>query len=165
MSIFSPLQQLWHPSAQLLLVAALLGALIGLEREMAGKDPSLRTFSLISLGSCLFSLLSIQSALGVPNAEPSRIAAQIVVGIGFLGAGTIFRSRHGVSGLTTAALMWVTAGIGMAVGFGRVDLAVSATILAVIITMSFTLVHRTMKKERSVENPPVEHPEPTEGHK
>ena len=125
-----------------LMVSAGLGALIGLERELAGKDPSLRTFALISLGSCVFTILSLQ-----PHPEsrvigdPGRIAAQVVTGIGFLGAGAIFRSQRGVSGLTTAALMWVTAAIGMAVGFDRFDLAVSSTIIALIITFVLKLVH------------------------
>lgn len=131
----------WTPITQKLVMAAFIGALIGLERELAGKDPSLRTFALICLGSCIFSIISIHSALGVPNAEPSRIAAQILPGIGFLGAGTIFRSRRGISGLTTAALMWVTAGLGMCVGFDREDVAVQGTVIALLITLSLRAVH------------------------
>lgn len=141
---------IWTPSNTLLLVAALLGALIGLERELAGKDPSLRTFSLISLGSCLFTLLSIHTASKVLNADPGRVAAQIVVGIGFLGAGTIFRSPRGITGLTTAALMWVTAAIGMAVGYDRLDLAVGGTSIALLVTMSFTIVHAIFERIRSI---------------
>ena len=128
-----------------LAIAAGLGALIGLERELAGKDPSIRTFTLISIGSCLFSLMSVYSAYGIPNAEPSRIAAQIVPGIGFLGAGAIFRSPRGVSGLTTAALMWVTAAIGMAVGFGQINMATAATVLALALTISFKFLHRLIR--------------------
>jgi putative Mg2+ transporter-C (MgtC) family protein len=125
-----------------LLIAAGLGALIGLERELSGKDPSLRTFTLISVGSCIFSLVSVFSVENVPNGDPSRIAAQVVSGIGFLGAGAIFRSERGVSGLTTAALMWCTAAIGMAVGFDRVDLAVSGTFLTLVVIFSLKIVHR-----------------------
>lgn len=128
-----------------LLIAAALGALIGLERELAGKDPSLRTFALISLGSCIFSMISTYAVQGAPDGDPSRIAAQIVTGIGFLGAGTIFRSSDGVRGLTTAALMWCTAGIGMAVGFDQIRLAVSSTVIALIITFSLSLVHRLIR--------------------
>ena len=124
-----------------LFVAALLGAIIGLERELAGKDPSLRTFALISVGSCIFSMLSLYVTAGSDHADPGRIAAQIIPGIGFLGAGTIFRQKRGVSGLTTAALMWVTAGIGMAVGLDRMDLAVSTTIVALFITFGLKYVH------------------------
>jgi len=128
-----------------LLVAAALGALIGLERELSGKDPSLRTFALIALGSCCFAIISDLVSIGSTQADPGRIAAQIVPGIGFLGAGAIFRSHRGISGLTTAALMWVTASIGMTVGFGRIQLATSATMLAVVITFGLKLVHRVIR--------------------
>jgi putative Mg2+ transporter-C (MgtC) family protein len=136
LSLLSPLIEV-H-----LFLAALLGALIGLERELAGKDPSLRTFALISLGSCMFSMLSTQIFDGRVIGDPARIAAQIVPGIGFIGAGTIFKSRGGVTGLTTAALMWVTAAIGMAVGFNRLSLAVSGTLIALIIMVVLRLLHR-----------------------
>jgi putative Mg2+ transporter-C (MgtC) family protein len=124
-------------------VAALLGALLGLERELAGKDPSVRTFSLIALASCLFTLNSF-----LPNSEgikgdPARIAAQIVTGIGFLGAGTIFRSGKGTHGLTTAALMWLTAAIGMSAGFGRFGLAFIATAWAICLLLSIRIVRST----------------------
>lgn len=131
-----------------LFIAAALGALIGLERELAGKDPSLRTFALISVGSCLFGMLSIAVTASGAIADPGRIAAQIIPGIGFLGAGTIFRSQRGISGLTTAALMWVTAGIGMAEGLGRTDLAVSATLLALFVSFGLRLVHRMIRHFR-----------------
>lgn len=119
------------------LLAGLLGAIIGLEREIAGKDPGLRTFTFIAVGSCVFSMISISSAAGVPNAEPSRIAAQILPGIGFIGAGTIFRYSKRIGGLTTAALMWVTASIGMAIGFDRIHLAISTA--AIVFIMLFVL--------------------------
>lgn len=133
-----------NPISQQLLIAAGLGVLIGLERELAGKDPGLRTFSLISLGSCVFCIVSTHAAAdpSAPNADPARIAAQIVSGVGFLGAGAIFRSPRGVSGLTTAALMWITAAIGMAVGFHRIDVAIEATIVALIIMTVLRLAHR-----------------------
>jgi putative Mg2+ transporter-C (MgtC) family protein len=131
-----------------LCIAAFLGALIGVERELAGKDPSIRTFSLISMGSCLFAVLSWESLNEFGVGDPARIAAQIIPGIGFIGAGTIFRSKYGVSGFTTAALMWVTAGIGMAVGLKRSDLAISATILALFLTFSLRLVHKFVRRAR-----------------
>lgn len=136
-----------------LIIAAVLGAFIGVERELAGKDPSIRTFSLISMGSCMFALLSWESLAVFQVGDPSRIAAQIIPGIGFLGAGTIFRSKYGVSGFTTAALMWVTAGIGMAVGLKRVDLAVSATFTALFITLSLRLVHKLVRHKRGPKQP------------
>lgn len=144
------MNELWNDTNVRLLTAAILGALIGFERELAGKDPSLRTFSLISLGSCMFTLLSVHSTAGLHGIEPSRIAAQIVPGIGFLGAGAIFRSKQGIAGLTTAALMWVTAGIGMAVGFERQDVAISGTVIALLITVTFRVIHSLLKRFRPV---------------
>lgn len=125
-----------------LFTAAFLGVLIGVEREIAGKDPSIRTFALISMGSCLFALVSSSSLEQYGIGDPARIAAQIIPGIGFIGAGTIFRSKYGVSGFTTAALLWITAGIGMAVGLQRTDLAISGTIIAIFLTLSLRLVHK-----------------------
>ena len=126
---------MWSLVNQELIIAATLGALVGLEREFSGKDPGLRTFALIALGSCAFSLISRQPFSESQVGDPSRVAAQIVSGIGFLGAGAIFRGNRRVSGLTTAALMWVTAGIGMAVGFNRNDIAVSTTLIALAVTL------------------------------
>ena len=134
-----------------LLIAAGLGALIGLERELSGKDPSLRTFALISLGSCVFGLVSIHSVEGIEHGDPSRIAAQVVTGIGFLGAGAIFRSSMGVSGLTTAALMWVTAALGLAVAYNHVEVAVSATVVALFCTVGLGTVHRLIRLVRPEE--------------
>lgn len=133
------------------LISASLGAMIGLERELAGKDPSLRTFSLICMGSCIFTLLSHDPEVihisGISTAsDPTRIAAQVVVGIGFIGAGTIFRSNQGVTGLTTAALMWVTAAIGMAVGYHRESLAFSATITAIFIAFAFRWIRNLLSR-------------------
>ncbi len=135
------------PGEQKLMIAVGLGALIGLERELAGKDPSLRTFSLICLGSCMFSMISIEAAMQSKGqfADAGRVAAQVVTGIGFLGAGTIFRSKTGVAGLTTAALMWLTAGIGMAVGFNQISLAVSGTLIGIFVVWSLKLVHRIIR--------------------
>lgn len=128
-----------------LIVAALLGAAIGLEREIRGKDPSLRTFAFICLGSCLFSLLSRSVVADNVHGDPSRIAAQIVTGIGFLGVGTIVHSPGGVTGLTTSALMWVTGAIGMAVGFGETHLAVVGTLYALLVSIGLNLVHRVVR--------------------
>jgi putative Mg2+ transporter-C (MgtC) family protein len=144
----SVLHLLQNPFNGPLLLSAVLGVLIGIEREIAGKDPSIRTFSLISMGSCLFAMLSWESLSEFGIGDPSRIAAQIIPGIGFIGAGTIFRSKQGVSGFTTAALMWVTAGIGMAVGLKRSDLAISATLFALFLTLSLRLVHKVVRRAR-----------------
>ncbi len=114
-----------------LLLAALLGGIVGLEREWSGKPAGFRTNLLICVGAALLTELSFGvAASGVGTvADPGRIAAQIVSGIGFLGAGTIIQSRVGVTGLTTAATLWVVAAIGMTVGAGAYVEAVGATVL------------------------------------
>jgi putative Mg2+ transporter-C (MgtC) family protein len=108
-----------------LLLAALLGAVLGMEREYRQKDAGLRTNILITLGSSLFTMMSIELTAG--QGDPSRVAAQIVTGIGFLGGGAILRTKAGVQGLTTAAMIWVNAAIGVAAGGGQYHLAVIAT--------------------------------------
>jgi len=143
------LSSLTDPITFQLLIAAILGSLLGLEREIARKDPSLRTFMLICLGSCTFAILSSHVAVFANagptelygRSDPGRIAAQVVVGIGFLGAGSIFRSRDRIMGLTTAALMWVAASIGMAVGFERTDVALKATIIALLFMVILNGLH------------------------
>ena len=133
---------LLSPQEYKLMLAAALGLIMGIERELAGKDPGLRTFTLICLGSCLFTMLSASLAENNQYADPGRIAAQIISGIGFLGAGTIFRSRERVTGLTTAALMWVTAAIGMAIGFNKISLAITASIITIVLVFMLGLVHK-----------------------
>lgn len=105
-----------------MLGATLLGALIGWERERHGTDAGLRTHMSVALGACLFSLISSH----IPGADPSRIASQVVVGIGFIGAGVILHQRGQVAGLTTAAALWATAAMGMAVAYGMYLLATAA---------------------------------------
>ncbi|MGH8927013.1 MAG: MgtC/SapB family protein [Acidimicrobiia bacterium] len=111
-----------------LLVAAGLSGLIGLERELRHQDAGLRTHMMIGLGAAVFTIAGVE--LG---ADRTRVAAQIVSGIGFLGAGAIFRAGDNIKGLTTAAGMWTVAGIGVAAGFGLLDLAVLATVVALVI--------------------------------
>jgi putative Mg2+ transporter-C (MgtC) family protein len=120
----------WELSVRLL-VAALLGALVGWEREQAQRPAGLRTYMLVSFGSALFTVLSV-TAFG-PNADPGRLAANIVVGIGFLGAGTIFREGEVVRGLTTAAGLWAVAAIGTAAGVGQYLLATISTVIVLVI--------------------------------
>ena len=111
---------------QRLLLATALGAAIGFERELRQKSAGLRTNILICVGSALFTLMSLAMA-DAPGADKTRIAAQIVTGIGFLGAGAIMRTGSGVQGLTTAATVWVNAAVGVAVGGGEFRLAITAT--------------------------------------
>jgi putative Mg2+ transporter-C (MgtC) family protein len=117
-----------------LLVASVLGAAIGLERELHAHPAGMRTHLLVSLGSAAFTVLSIfffQAPDGSLATDPSRIAAQIVSGIGFLGAGAILKYGTSVRGLTTAASLWATAGVGMAAGAGAWFVAVVTTVLIV----------------------------------
>jgi putative Mg2+ transporter-C (MgtC) family protein len=111
---------------QRLLLAALCGGVLGFEREIKQKSAGLRTNMLISVGAALFTLMSYELADGF-TADPTRVAAQIVTGIGFLGAGAIMRTNGGVQGLTTAATIWVNAAVGVAAGGGEYHLAFIAT--------------------------------------
>jgi putative Mg2+ transporter-C (MgtC) family protein len=115
-----------------LALAAGLGGAIGLEREFRHKPAGLRTNMLIALGSALFSMLSVE--LGSAAGSPDRVAAQVVTGIGFLGAGAILRHGENIEGLTTAATVWVNAAIGMAAGLGAYSAAaVGATLTLVVL--------------------------------
>ncbi len=127
-----------HPELRLellggLLLAALLGGAIGWEREVSRKPAGLRTNILICMAAALLTDLSVHAAAGFGGAaDPARIAAQIVTGVGFLGAGTIIQTRGSVTGLTTAATLWIVAAIGMAIGFGAMIEAVGTTLLVLI---------------------------------
>ncbi len=117
-------------------VALLLGAVIGFERELQSQPAGFRTHSVVALGAAIFTVVSAFGFSG-PGADPTRIAAQIVSGIGFIGAGTIIQSRGQVRGLTTAASLWSVAAVGMAAGAGLYGTAVIATILMLIILSLF----------------------------
>jgi putative Mg2+ transporter-C (MgtC) family protein len=118
-----------------LLTAALLGGVIGFERELRHKTAGLRTNILIAIGSALFTLMSYELAAETPGADPGRVAAQIVTGIGFLGAGAIIRRDGGVQGLTTAATVWVNAAVGVAAGGGEYHLAFIATFVTLAVLL------------------------------
>jgi putative Mg2+ transporter-C (MgtC) family protein len=113
------------------LLAVLCGGAVGLEREMRGKAAGLRTNILICVGATMFTQLSIEIPSG--GGDPGRIAAQIVTGVGFIGAGTILHSRGAVSGLTSAATIWVVAAIGVALGSGAVLEGVGVTLLLILV--------------------------------
>ena len=114
-----------------LLAAMAMGGLIGLERELRAKDAGLRTHVLVALGSALFTLVS-QYGFGADLKDSSRVAAQVVSGIGFLGAGTIIFQKNVVHGLTTAAGLWVTAAIGLSCGTGMFAVAGATTVLVLL---------------------------------
>src|SRR3979411_2374456 len=126
-----------------LLVALILGAIVGLERERQERAAALRTVTMVSLGSCLFTIVG---AYGFPNTDPSRVAAQIVTGIGFLGAGTIFLRKDLVRGLTTAATIWAVAAIGMAAGTAQYLTAFFTTLLILAVLMVLKPIERRFFK-------------------
>lgn len=148
MSVLSDLEL-----TQRLLLAALLGGLLGLEREWRNKDAGLRTNILITIGSALFTLMSIELTDGAKG-DPSRVAAQIVTGIGFLGAGAIMRTNGGVQGLTTAATIWVNAAIGVAVGGGEYHIAVLATGITLIVLLVLYPIERYIDYRHSLRPKP-----------
>lgn len=121
-----------------LCLSLVLGSIVGLERKRKGQTAGIRTFALISMGATLAMILSIyvpQEYLGLKNGDPGRIAAQVVSGIGFLGAGAIIQMKGSIKGLTTAAGIWMVAAIGLAVGVGLYTLSIVATALILIILM------------------------------
>lgn len=128
-----------------LLVAVLLGGAIGLERELRGKAAGLRTNILICLGATLFTHLSIHIA--GESGDPGRLAAQIVTGIGFLGAGTILHSRGAITGLTSAATIWLVAAIGVAVGVGATYEAAGATLLSILVLRALGWVEGALQRQ------------------
>ncbi|HEX8699021.1 MAG TPA: MgtC/SapB family protein, partial [Myxococcaceae bacterium] len=134
-------------------LAFLLGSVLGLERQLRGQNAGLRTHLLVSLGSCLFTLASVYAALplngGIPQgaeADITRIASQVVVGIGFLGAGVILRHGGQVKGLTTAANLWLTASIGMAAGLGFFSGAAITAGLALLVLVGLKPVERFIER-------------------
>ena len=136
-----------------LFVAALLGGIIGLEREYREKAAGLRTHFLVALGSALFMIISVYGFEGVltnsqMRLDVSRIAAQVVSGIGFLGAGTIIFQKNAVHGLTTAAGVWATAAIGLTCGVGMYLLALSATFLVLVGLEAFNYLLKILEKRQ-----------------
>lgn len=130
----------WQAMLCRLVLAAALGALVGQERERRDQPAGLRTHLLVSAGACVFTLVSI--VIAGDKYDPGRIAAQIITGIGFLGAGTIIHYGASVRGLTTAASIWATAGVGMASGVGWWEAAVAATFLVYLSLTSLKVAER-----------------------
>lgn len=119
-----------------LVASVIFGGIIGFEREHRGKPAGLKTHILVSLGACLVAILSINlyaNVQGLTNADPARLAAQVVSGIGFLGAGAIIKEGPTIRGLTTAASLWVVASVGLAAGTGMMVGALSTTVLVVLV--------------------------------
>ena len=132
-----------------LLLASLIGGAIGWEREQSHKPAGLRTNILICVAATLLTDLSVRAgAHATGPSDPARIAAQIVTGVGFLGAGTIMQSRGSVMGLTTAATLWVVAAIGMAVGFGAIIEAVGTTFVVLLALIPLRTLEEKAKARR-----------------
>jgi putative Mg2+ transporter-C (MgtC) family protein len=130
-----------------LVVALLLGLILGTERELRGHPAGIKTMGLISIGACMFTALGLLPTFG-KTVDPTRIAAQIVTGVGFLGAGAILRQGDDVRGLTTAASIWVAAAVGMAVGFGYYAVAVFAVLLVVVMLLAIRPVEERFIRKR-----------------
>ncbi len=131
-----------------LALAALLGALLGIEREAKGKAAGVRTHMMVAMGAAMFVLASQQS--GINPADMSRVLQGVIAGVGFLGAGTILKgdAESQVQGLTTAAGIWMTAAIGVAAGMGKEATAVLATLLTLAIMASLPLIARLFERKR-----------------
>ena len=132
-----------------LLLAVILGSFVGLERAMRDKPAGFRTNILICLGSCIFTIAS--QILSGPVIDQTRIAAQIVTGVGFLGAGAILRDAKGVVGLTTAATIWVVAAVGMACGFGQITLALGGTACIMMVLIGLPAVSMVLDERRDLQ--------------
>lgn len=131
-----------------LVVAAILGTCMGFERTLAGKHAGMRTYALVSVGSCLFVVCGILAAFQLnmfSGVNPLAIASNVVVAIGFLGIGlTVFRGAHPVE-LTTAAGLWVVAGVGMACGFGFYAIAIASTLISIVIFSLFARLENMLR--------------------
>lgn len=130
----------------LIFFSVLIGLCIGAEREYRNKSAGLRTFILVCFGACLFTILSIK--IGVD--DPDRIAANIITGIGFLGAGVIFKGDNKIDGITTATTIWATASIGMAIGSGYVYLSVLGTFLVLLVLSSLHFIEKMIDQRHKI---------------
>ena len=138
------------------LLAVILGGAIGAEREISGKAAGLRTNVLICLGAAVFTIISKQMATDGTADSVTRIAAQVVTGVGFLGAGAIIQDRGGVHGLTTAATIWLVASIGTACGARLYQLAVVTTLIAIVVLVGLGKLAKQYGTKHKLRNPPRE---------
>jgi len=132
-------------------LALVLGALVGVERNFAGKTAGMRTYGLVAMGSCLFVIVSgaVLNSSGLYIGDPMRMAAGVVTGIGFLGAGAImFKDSH-VSGLTTAAGLWVSCGMGLAIGYKLYSVAIFVAVLTLLVFTLFWFLEMGIVRSRN----------------
>jgi len=138
----------------------LIGLAIGTEREYQGHPAGIRTMALIAVGSCLFTGIALEPVFGT-RTDPTRIAAQVVTGVGFLGAGSILRQGELVRGLTTAASIWVVASMGMAVGFGYYTIPIFTTVLVLATLVAIRPIEKRFfrgRHNRRRDDPPADEP-------
>lgn len=136
-----------------LVLAMVLGMILGIERLYAHKTASMRTYALVSMGSALFVILSVSvlAMQGNSTADPLRVAAQIIAAAGFFGAGIVFfKDDNKITGMTTAAGLWVSAGIGMACGFGMFGIAIASTVLTLFIFTVLWFIENRLKKTKFI---------------
>lgn len=147
--LFTLFQSMAWSTAGRVTLAAILGGVIGIEREWRGRPAGFRTNILIALGACLFTVISIEGfpLNGSTAQDTARVAAQIVSGVGFLGAGALLQTRNKVKGMTTAATIWLVAAIGMAVGTGEYFLAVFTTLLTAAVLQLLRPVSKMVEEE------------------
>lgn len=132
-----------------LLTALFLGILLGLEREKSGKTAGIKTHGLVSMGSALFVIISLVVSNTFAQEtifDPLRVASHIIVGVGFIGGGAIIVKNDSISGLTSAANLWIAAGIGMATGFGLYPLAILVTVMALLVFLIVGFIDRRTKR-------------------
>lgn len=134
-----------------ILVALLLGALLGLERAIADKGAGMRTYALVSMGSALFIVISEEviaryASIGVADFDPLRVSASVITGIGFIGAGLFIWRENKVHNITTAAGLWVSAGVGIACGYGMYSLALTVALLTLFIFTALWFVEKKITK-------------------
>lgn len=130
----------------LISLSIVVGLIIGAEREYKNKTAGLRTLMLVSVGSCTFTILSIK--IGVTN--PDRLAANIITGIGFLGAGAIFKDENRINGVTTACTIWVTASLGMCIGSGHIYLGLLSTAVVLFVLWNLVVLERWIDKTHKI---------------
>jgi putative Mg2+ transporter-C (MgtC) family protein len=133
-----------------LILAIVLGYLIGFEREFTGKPAGTRTYALVTLGATLFTIIALEGFTQFASADPSRIIGQILVGIGFIGAGLIIFDKHQIEGLTTAAALWTTAAVGVTIGLGWYFIGTITAILIIFILFVIGRMEYNMKSKNTL---------------
>lgn len=141
------LEKLFMNEIGYILLSVIIGIFIGSEREYKNKSAGLRTLILVTTGSCIFTILSFK----IGGANPDRIAANIITGIGFLGAGAIFKEDNRISGLTTATTIWICAALGMAAGAGQLEIAIIGTAVVLLVLSILKYIEKFIdEKNRTI---------------